>query len=125
MPDPLVAVVMGSKSDAPLMDECLEMLSKLGIPHESAVMSAHRTPDKVREFAIGARDRGIEVIERAILPEELARTQEIFITGTAAEVTPVGEIDGQAFTVGEVTQELMTAYSDLVRNHQKASASAA
>ena len=62
MPDPLVAVIMGSKSDAPLMDECLEMLSKLGVPHESAVMSAHRTPDKVREFAIGARDRGIEVI---------------------------------------------------------------
>ena len=72
-----------------------------------------------------ARERGIEVIERAIMPEELAKTQEVFITGTAAEVTPVGEIDGQTFTVGEITQELMTAYSDLVRNHQKASASAA
>ncbi len=72
-----------------------------------------------------ARARGIEVIERAIMPEELARTQEVFITGTAAEVTPVGEIDGQTFTVGEITQELMTAYSDLVRNHTEASASAA
>ena len=72
-----------------------------------------------------ARERGIEVVERAIMPEELAKTQEVFITGTAAEVTPVGEIDGQTFTVGEITQELMTAYSDLVRNHQKASASAA
>ncbi len=72
-----------------------------------------------------ARARGIEVIERAILPEELARTQEIFITGTAAEVTPIGEIDGQAFTVGEITQELMAAYSNLVHNHEKASASAA
>ena len=40
-------------------------------------------------------------------------------------MTPVGEIDGQAFTVGEITRELMTAYSALVRNHQKASASAA
>jgi branched-chain amino acid aminotransferase len=59
------------------------------------------------------------------MPEELAKTQEVFITGTAAEVTPVGEIDGQTFTVGEITQELMTAYSDLVRKHQKASASAA
>ena len=79
-----------------------------------------------RQTVIGlARARGIEVIERAILPEELARTQEIFITGTAAEVTPVGEIDGQAFTVGEITQELMTAYSELVRNHAEASASAA
>ena len=59
---PLVAVVMGSKSDAPLMQECLDLLDKLGIPHEAHVMSAHRTPDKVREFASGARDRGIEVI---------------------------------------------------------------
>ncbi|MEE8187908.1 MAG: aminotransferase class IV, partial [Kiloniellales bacterium] len=72
-----------------------------------------------------ARARGIEVVERTIMPDELAKTQEVFITGTAAEVTPVGEIDGQTFTVGEITQELMTAYSDLVRNHQKASASAA
>ncbi len=72
-----------------------------------------------------ARDRGIEVVERAILPEELAKTQEVFITGTAAELTPVGEIDGRTFTVGEVTRELMTAYSDLVRNPAEASASAA
>jgi branched-chain amino acid aminotransferase len=72
-----------------------------------------------------ARERGIEVIERAIMPEELAKTQEVFITGTAAEVTPVGEIDGQTFTVGEITRELMTAYSDLVGNHAEASASAA
>ena len=62
MTTPLVAVVMGSKSDAPLMQECLDLLDKLGIPHEAHVMSAHRTPDKVREFASGARDRGIEVI---------------------------------------------------------------
>ncbi len=59
------------------------------------------------------------------MPEELAKTQEVFITGTAAEVTPVGEIDGQTFTVGEITRELMTGYSDLVRNPAEASASAA
>ena len=58
----LVAVVMGSKSDAPLMQECIDLLAKLGIEHESHVMSAHRTPDRVREFASGARERGIEVI---------------------------------------------------------------
>jgi 5-(carboxyamino)imidazole ribonucleotide mutase len=58
----LVGIVMGSKSDAPLMQECLDLLAKLGIAHESHVMSAHRTPDKVREFASAARDRGIEVI---------------------------------------------------------------
>jgi 5-(carboxyamino)imidazole ribonucleotide mutase len=58
----LVAVLMGSKSDAPLMQECLDLLAKLGIAHESHVMSAHRTPDKVRDFASSARDNGIEVI---------------------------------------------------------------
>ena len=62
MTNPLVAVVMGSKSDAPLMQECLDLLKKLGIAHESHVMSAHRTPDKVRDFAASARERGIEVI---------------------------------------------------------------
>ena len=58
----LVAVVMGSKSDAPTMQECLDTLDKLGVAYEAHVMSAHRTPDKVREFARSARDRGIRVI---------------------------------------------------------------
>src|SRR3990170_1447844 len=65
MTAPLVAVLMGSKSDAPLMQECLDLLSKLGIAHEAHVMSAHRAPDKVREFASSARERGIEVIVAA------------------------------------------------------------
>jgi 5-(carboxyamino)imidazole ribonucleotide mutase len=59
---PLVAVVMGSRSDAALMQGCLDTLKELGIPHETAVLSAHRTPDKLREFALSARERGIEVI---------------------------------------------------------------
>jgi phosphoribosylaminoimidazole carboxylase PurE protein len=62
MTTPLVAVVMGSKSDAALMQGCLDTLKELGIPHETAVRSAHRTPDKLREFALSARERGIEVI---------------------------------------------------------------
>ena len=49
-----------------------------------------------------ARARGIEVVERAILPDELAEAREVFLTGTAAEVTPVGEIDHYRFTPGEV-----------------------
>jgi len=72
-----------------------------------------------------ARRRGVEVIERPIMPDELAKTAEIFITGTAAEVTPVGEIDGHRFTVGRLSQDLMTAYSELVRNQAKADVSAA
>ena len=62
MAEPMVAVVMGSKSDAPTMQECLDTLDKLAIPHETHVMSAHRTPEKVREFAQAAAGRGILVI---------------------------------------------------------------
>ena len=58
----LVAVLMGSKSDMDIMASCMETLEKFGIAHEVHVMSAHRTPDKVREFVSSARDRGFEVI---------------------------------------------------------------
>jgi phosphoribosylaminoimidazole carboxylase PurE protein len=44
------------------MQGCLDTLKELGIPHETSVLSAHRTPDKLREFALSARERGIEVI---------------------------------------------------------------
>lgn len=58
----LVAVLMGSKSDAEVMQACIDTLTSFGIEHEVHVMSAHRTPDRVREFCSTARDRGIEVI---------------------------------------------------------------
>lgn len=59
---PLVGVVMGSKSDETLMQPALEMLKELDIDYEVAVMSAHRNPQKVREYGLSARERGIEVI---------------------------------------------------------------
>jgi branched-chain amino acid aminotransferase len=62
-----------------------------------------------------AKNLGYRVIERHILPEELAGVQEVFLTGTAAELTPVGEIAGQKFSVGPITKHLMEAYSALVR----------
>ncbi len=58
----LVAVVMGSKSDSEAVQPCLDTLSKLGIEYEVNVISAHRTPEKARQFGQGARGRGIEVI---------------------------------------------------------------
>lgn len=61
-----------------------------------------------------ARKRGIKVTERAIMPEELAKSQEMFLTGTAAEVTPVSEVDEYKFTVGPVTRALMQDYDALV-----------
>ena len=72
-----------------------------------------------------ARERGYEIVERAIMPDELARTQEVFITGTAVEVTPVAEIDGFTFTPGEITRDLMTAYDELVRQPEDAAAASA
>jgi 5-(carboxyamino)imidazole ribonucleotide mutase len=59
---PLVAVVMGSKSDTEALKPTLEILTKLGIEHEVNIISAHRTPEKAREYALKARGRGIEVI---------------------------------------------------------------
>jgi branched-chain amino acid aminotransferase len=62
-----------------------------------------------------ARKRGYQIVERAITPDELARTQEVFLTGTAAEVTPVGSIDQHRFTVGTISKTLMQDYENLVR----------
>jgi len=62
-PSPLVAIIMGSKSDWPdVMSHADKTLEDLGIPHESLVMSAHRTPDRVLEYAASAESRGIQVI---------------------------------------------------------------
>jgi 5-(carboxyamino)imidazole ribonucleotide mutase len=59
---PLVAIVMGSKSDSETMQPAVEILKSFGIDCEVNIISAHRTPDKARDFARGAREKGIEVI---------------------------------------------------------------
>jgi 5-(carboxyamino)imidazole ribonucleotide mutase len=59
---PLVGVLLGSRSDESFMKGTLEVLEQMGIEHEFVVASAHRTPDKVRDYALGARERGIEVL---------------------------------------------------------------
>jgi branched-chain amino acid aminotransferase len=65
-----------------------------------------------------AKRRGYEVVERAIMPEELPGFQECFLTGTAAEVTPVSEIAQWRFTPGETCKVLMADYEAEVRKHQ-------
>lgn len=59
---PLVGIVMGSKSDAGMMQPALDTLDELGIEYEVSVISAHRNPERVREYGLSARDRGLEVI---------------------------------------------------------------
>jgi branched-chain amino acid aminotransferase len=61
-----------------------------------------------------ARKRGVEVIERAIWPEELESFQQMFLTGTAAEVTPVRSAGPWKFEVGDLTRQLAKDYDDLV-----------
>lgn len=66
-----------------------------------------------------AKQRGVNVIERAIMPEEMASFEECFLTGTAAEVTPVSEVGPYRFTVGEITKALMNDYSAAVQPMKK------
>lgn len=62
-----------------------------------------------------AQSRGIDVIERHILPEELANASEVFVTGTAAEITPVRQIDNFHYQPADITKMLLTDYDNLVR----------
>lgn len=62
-----------------------------------------------------ARKRGLKVVEREIWPDELARASEVFLTGTAVEVQPVGVIDAREYPVGPVTQQLVADYAAAVR----------
>ena len=59
---PLVAVVMGSKSDSEAMQPTLDVFDELGIDYEVSVISAHRTPEKARQYGLAAQGKGIEVI---------------------------------------------------------------
>lgn len=63
-----------------------------------------------------AKEKGLKVHERHIKPEELAKGQEAFLTGTAAEITPVGSVGEYTFTPGKITELLHNAYHDLVRS---------
>ena len=70
-----------------------------------------------RQTVIGlAKDAGIEVVERHIMPEEMAQATECFLTGTAAEVTPVSRVQDYSFTPGDTTRMLVERYFELVNS---------
>lgn len=71
-----------------------------------------------------ANERQIKIVERAIMPDEMAEFEQCFLTGTAAEVTPVSEIGPYNFTVGEITRTLMDDYMRLVQPGARAAAAA-
>ena len=64
-----------------------------------------------------AKKNNIKVIEKRILPKELLKADEIFLTGTAVEITPVSQIDSKKFSVGEVTKKLLSLFSNLVKSN--------
>jgi 5-(carboxyamino)imidazole ribonucleotide mutase len=61
-PPPLVGIIMGSRSDWETMRHAAEVLERLGVPHETCVVSAHRTPGRMAEYAAAAAGRGLKVI---------------------------------------------------------------
>jgi branched-chain amino acid aminotransferase len=69
-----------------------------------------------------AKARQIKVVERGIMPEELGKAQEVFVTGTAAEVTPVTEIGQYKFPVGPISKQLMADFDKMVRQPETAGA---
>jgi len=95
---PLVAVVMGSKSDNEALKPTLEILTQLGIDYEVNVISAHRTPEKSRQFGLTARERGIEVIIAAAggaahLPGVLASWTTLPVIGVPLASTDLKGVD--------------------------------
>ena len=63
-----------------------------------------------------AKKRGINIVERHIMPDEITKASEAFLTGTAAEVTPIGKIHDHTYQVGEITKQLMADYDALVHS---------
>ena len=95
---PLVGIIMGSKSDMPAMEACTKQLEEFGVPYELVVASAHRAPAKVREWASTAADRGIKVIiaaagKAAHLGGVVAAYTPLPIVGVPMKTSDLGGMD--------------------------------
>ena len=95
---PLVGVVMGSQSDTEALKPTLEILNQLGIDYEVNVISAHRTPEKAREYGLAAQERGVEVIIAAAggaahLPGVLASWTTLPVIGVPLASSELKGID--------------------------------
>ena len=95
---PLVGIIMGSKSDLPTMEGCTKQLEELGVPYELVIASAHRTPNKVHEWASSAADRGLRVIiaaagKAAHLGGVVAAYAPLPIIGVPMKTSDLGGMD--------------------------------
>ncbi|NQU60951.1 MAG: 5-(carboxyamino)imidazole ribonucleotide mutase [Rhodospirillales bacterium] len=96
--DPLIGILMGSKSDWDTMSSATETLQALGIPFEAKILSAHRNPEQVNEYAASARDRGLKVIiagagMAAALPGVIAALTPLPVLGVPMETKVMGGLD--------------------------------
>ena len=95
---PLVGIIMGSKSDLPTMEACTKQLEELGVPYELVIASAHRNPAKVHEWASTAADRGLKVIiaaagKAAHLGGVVAAYTPLPIIGVRMKTSDLGGLD--------------------------------
>jgi 5-(carboxyamino)imidazole ribonucleotide mutase len=95
---PVVGVILGSKSDLPLMEACVKVLDELGIEHEVKVCSAHRNPRGVMEWASSARERGLKVVIAAAggaahLPGVVAAWTDLPVIGVPIPSQHLGGVD--------------------------------
>jgi 5-(carboxyamino)imidazole ribonucleotide mutase len=98
MSNPVVSVVMGSKSDLEVLAPCLELLQEFSIAHEARIVSAHRTPDWLFQYAEQAEERGLKVIIAAAggaahLPGMLAAKTILPVLGVPVPATSLNGID--------------------------------
>ena len=94
----VVGVILGSKSDLPLMESCVKVLDELGLSHEVKVCSAHRNPRGVMEWASSARERGIKVVIAAAggaahLPGVVAAWTDLPVIGVPVPTQHLGGVD--------------------------------
>ena len=95
---PVVGVILGSKSDLPLMEACVKVLDDFGIEHEVKVCSAHRNPRGVMEWASSARERGLKVVIAAAggaahLPGVVAAWTDLPVIGVPVPTQHLGGLD--------------------------------
>jgi 5-(carboxyamino)imidazole ribonucleotide mutase len=97
-PSPLVGVIMGSRSDYQVLESAIEILRELQIPHEKRIVSAHRTPDWMFEYASTAEQRGLQVIIAAAggaahLPGMVASKTVLPVLGVPIPATLLNGVD--------------------------------
>ena len=98
------AIILGSDSDLPVAEKCMAVLTRLNIPHEVRVISAHRTPERAREFALNARSNNIGVIiaiagKSAALAGVLAAHTRVPVIGVPVKSDDLGGMDALLSTV--------------------------